>query len=69
MVRHFFMLLTELVSNECEASESSNLQLLVLLGEPLSNSSLLTLENEVAVELHLLTGDFGQMEWVKEHLK
>lgn len=36
MVRHFFMLLTELVSNQCEALEGSNLQILVLLGESLS---------------------------------
>ena len=148
-----------LVSNKCEALESGDLQILVLLGEPLSNSSLVTitelellvnalcvksyrlhgshlhgnevtllgsglvglnhgaqsvlthvvinldvvtLKSQVAVQLHLLTGDtrtlcnsllsgltvngqslnsldvlslgsdatdFGQMEWVKEHLK
>jgi len=73
-----------------------------VLAHVVVNLDVLTLENEVAVELHLLTGDtttlrnsllssltvdgqcldsldvlslgsdatdFGQMEWVKEHLK
>ena len=39
----------ELVSNKCEASESGDLQILVLLSEPLCNSSLVTV-----AELELL---------------
>ena len=39
----------ELVSNKCEASESGDLQILVLLSEPLGYSSLITV-----AELELL---------------